>query len=94
MDFASFLTVPVSGFNSRTSTYTPTMAGYYKVAENGCVDTRNICVKKLIVPPKNIPCFDAYKEWPKLPYVWRSRKVGNSDFFPTLRPPNSFPVTI
>ena len=29
------------------------------------VETRNICVKKLIVPPKNIPCFDAHKEWPK-----------------------------
>ena len=26
--------------------------------------SQNICVKKLIVPPKNIPCFDAHKEWP------------------------------
>ena len=25
----------------------------------------DICVKKLIVPPKNIPCFDVHKEWPK-----------------------------
>ena len=30
----------------------------------GCVETQNICVKKLILPPKNIPCFDAHKEWP------------------------------
>ena len=38
---------------------------YHKVEENGCVETQNICVKKHIVPPKNIPCFDADKEWNK-----------------------------
>ena len=41
--------------------YIPSTAdAYHKVREIGCVKTQNICVKKLIVPPKNIPCFDGH----------------------------------
>ena len=33
--------------------YIPSTANaYHKVREIGCVETQNICVKKLIVPPK------------------------------------------
>ena len=36
---------------------------YHNVEENGCVET-----KKLIVPPKNIPCFDAHKDTPRISF--------------------------
>ena len=29
------------------------------------INKKKLTDKKLIVPPKNIPCFDAHKEWPK-----------------------------
>ena len=49
----------------QVTVYIPSTADVYqKVEGNGWVETQNICVKKLIVPPKNIPCFDAHKEWP------------------------------
>ena len=54
---ASLLSVPTARFIQ----YIPSTAdAYHKVREIGCVETQNICVKKMIVPPKNIPCFDAH----------------------------------
>ena len=51
----------------QVTVYIPSTADVnHKVEENGWVETQNICVKKLIVPPKNVPCFDAHKEWPKV----------------------------
>ena len=64
-----------------------------------CVERQNICVKKLIVPPKNIPCFDDH--WPKLGIFKATLKcetkndnVSSQPKFPTSLPLRQFPRII
>ena len=53
-----------ASLSTRVDNDAPFTMAYHKVREIGCVETQNICVKKLIVPPKNILCFDTNEEWP------------------------------